>query len=251
MAILSRWTPVLTRTELPGDPADRQSRYLEAAVHGVLVASIYAPNGNPQPGPKFDNKLDWLERLTAHAAVLLTTGRPLCWRATPTSCRRIWTSIRRNPGIATPCCSRKAAPLISASCRRGGPTPSGRSIPRSRCTRYPKEPMYTFWDAKRNRWESDTCLRLVHILISPALRERLQEIGVDRETRAKEGASDHAPVWAKLRDPTRSRTVPSRNAGTPAPPTLMSRLEAASRPPTKRPGGQACLERRVRRSRRS
>ena len=85
---------------------------------------------------------------------------------------------------------------------------------------HPKEPMYTFWDYKRNRWERDAGLRLDHILLSPALKERLQDVGVDRETRAKEGASDHAPVWAKLGDPTRRRAVPSRIATAPAAPTL-------------------------------
>ena len=77
MAILARWAPVVTRANLPGDDGDRQCRYLEAAVNGVLVASIYAPNGNPQPGPKFDSKLAWLKRLKAHAAELYATGAPV------------------------------------------------------------------------------------------------------------------------------------------------------------------------------
>src|SRR6185437_7068350 len=78
VAILARdCEPVLTRTELPGDPADRQSRYIEAAVNGVLIASLYAPNGNPQPGPKFDYKLAWMERLATHAASLYETGVPV------------------------------------------------------------------------------------------------------------------------------------------------------------------------------
>jgi exodeoxyribonuclease-3 len=77
VAILARWTPVVTRVDLLGDVSDGQCRYLEAAVNGVLVASIYAPNGNPQPGPKFDYKLAWLKRLNAHAADLYATGAPV------------------------------------------------------------------------------------------------------------------------------------------------------------------------------
>jgi exodeoxyribonuclease III len=117
VAILARWAPVVTRTDLPGDAADGQCRYLEAAVNGVLVASIYAPNGNPQPGPKFDSKLAWLKRLNAHALNSTRLERPWCWREITTLCRPISTSIRRGPGIATPCCSRRAAPRISAFSR--------------------------------------------------------------------------------------------------------------------------------------
>ena len=97
---------------------------------------------------------------------------------------------------------------------------------------HPKEPMYTFWDYKRKRWERDAGLRLDHILLSPALVSRLEAVGVDRETRAKEGASDHAPVWAKLRDPARRRAVPSRKAGAPATaaPTISTKSEGATRP---------------------
>lgn len=110
VAILARWAPVVTRVDLPGDTSDGQCRYLEAAVNGVLVASIYAPNGNPQPGPKYDYKLAWLERLNAHGAENSTRPeRPWCWRETTTSCRPISTSIRRRPGIATPCCSHRVA----------------------------------------------------------------------------------------------------------------------------------------------
>src|SRR6185312_9973823 len=78
VAILARGKePILTRTALPGDAGDTQSRYIEAAIDGVLVCCLYLPNGNPQPGPKFDYKLRWFERLTAHAAELLATGAPV------------------------------------------------------------------------------------------------------------------------------------------------------------------------------
>jgi exodeoxyribonuclease-3 len=91
VAILARWTPIVTRLELPGDATDRQSRYLESAINGVIVASIYAPNGNPQPGPKFEYKLAWLKRLAAHAADLYASGAPVVLGAITTSSRQIWT----------------------------------------------------------------------------------------------------------------------------------------------------------------
>jgi exodeoxyribonuclease-3 len=182
VAILARWAPVLTRVELPGDATDKQSRYLEAAINGLVVASIYAPNGNPQPGPKFDYKLAWLKRLTAHAADLYASGAPVVlagdYNVVPT-------------GIVTRCCSPRAAPPISVFCPKAGPTPSGRCIPESRC---------------------DGGLRLDHVLLSstlmgaPARRRRRPAHG------GVEGASDHAPVWVKLRDVSDSRGVPLRRA---------------------------------------
>ncbi len=78
VAILARGaTPVITRRALPGDPDDLHARYIEAAVNGVLIASIYLPNGNPQPGPKFEYKLAWFDRLIAHAAELMAAGVPV------------------------------------------------------------------------------------------------------------------------------------------------------------------------------
>ncbi len=230
VAILSRWTPVLTRMELPGDAEDSQSRYLEAAVNGVLVASIYAPNGNPQPGPKFDYKLAWLERLTAHAADLLATGAPIVLagdtNVVPTDLDIYPTKSWDRDALLQPESRAAYQRLVSQ-----GWTDAVRAL-------HPKEPMYTFWDYKRNRWERDAGLRLDHILLSPALTERLQGVGVDRETRAKEGASDHAPVWAKLRDPTRRRALASRNATAPAPPAPISLRNSveATRPAVEKAG---------------
>jgi exodeoxyribonuclease III len=205
VAILTRWTPVVTRTELPGDAADRQSRYLEAAVNGVLVASVYAPNGNPQPGPKFDYKLAWLERLTAHAADLLATGAPIVLagdiNVVPTDLDIYPTKSWDRDALLQPESRAAYRRLLSQ-----GWTDAVRAL-------HPQEPMYTFWDYKRNRWERDAGLRLDHILLSPALGERLLGVGVDRETRGKEGASDHAPVWAELSDP----VTPNLGASAPRP----------------------------------
>ena len=204
VAILSRWTPVLTRLELPGDAADRQSRYLEAAVHGVLVASLYAPNGNPQPGPKFDYKLAWLERLRAHAADLLATGAPVVlagdYNVVPGDLDIYRTKSWDRDALLQPESRAAYGRLLSQ-----GWTDAVRAL-------HPEEPMYTFWDYKRNRWERDGGLRIDHILLSPALMNRLQDVGVDRETRGKEGASDHAPVWVNIRDPAKQNRLPAATA---------------------------------------
>jgi exodeoxyribonuclease III len=192
VAILARWTPVLTREELPGDPDDRQSRYLEAAVNGVLVASIYAPNGNPRPGPKFDYKLAWLRRLATHAAELYVSGAPVVlagdYNVVPTDLDIYPTKSWDQDALLQPE-SRAAYQHVLSQ----GWTDAIRAL-------HPKTPMYTFWDYMRNRWERDGGLRLDHILLNSALTQRLQDAGVDRHVRGLEGASDHAPVWVKLRD---------------------------------------------------
>ena len=204
VAILARWAPVVTRMDLPGDTPDGQCRDLEAAVNGVLVASIYAPNGNPQPGPKFDYKLAWLKRLHAHAAELYATGAPVVlagdYNVVPTDLDMYSTkSWDRNAPLQPE--SRAAYQRLLAQ----GWTDAIRAL-------HPKEPMYTFWDYMRNRWERDGGLRLDHILLSSTLTERLQSAGVDRQTRGIQDASDHAPVWVRLRDGPDRGDVPLRKA---------------------------------------
>jgi exodeoxyribonuclease-3 len=218
VAILARWAPILTRLELPGDAADGQSRYLEAAVNGVLVASIYAPNGNPQPGPKFDYKLAWLKRLAAHAADLYSTGAPVVlagdYNVVPTDLDIYPTRSWDRDALLQPA-SRAAYQRVLSQ----GWTDAIRAL-------HPKEPMYTFWDYMRKRWERDGGLRLDHLLLSPALKKRLQDAGVDRQTRGMEGASDHAPVWMKLRDSTNLPSAPGRQ-------TSGRRRTAAAKAPRK------------------
>src|SRR5271156_1969388 len=190
--------------DLPGDTPDGQCRYLEAAVNGLLVASIYAPNGNPRPGPKFDYKLAWLKRLNAHAAELYATGAPVVlagdYNVVPTDLDIYQTKSWDHNALLQPE-SRAAYQRLLAQ----GWTDSIRAL-------HPKEPMYTFWDYKRKRWERDGGLRLDHILLSSALRERLHSAGVDRQTRGMEGASDHAPVWVRLRDGPDRRGAPLRES---------------------------------------
>jgi exodeoxyribonuclease III len=191
VAILSRiGEPVLTRERLPGDASDEQARYIEAAVAGVLVASIYAPNGNPQPGPKFDYKLAWLERLHRHATGLRKSGAPVVlagdFNVAPTDIdiysTRSW----------------DADALVQPESRAAFRRIVGRSWTDALRHMHPRERIYTFWHYQRMRWRRDAGLRLDHLLLSGNLRDRLIDAGVDREARGLEGASDHAPVWIRL-----------------------------------------------------
>ena len=204
VAILARWAPIVTRLELPGDAADRQSRYLEAAINGVVVASIYAPNGNPQPGPKFEYKLAWLRRLSDHAADLYASGTPVIlagdYNVVPTDLDIYPTKSWDRNALLQPESRAAYQRLLSH-----GWSDAVRAL-------HPQEPMYTFWDYNRNRWERDGGLRLDHLLLSPTLMERLQEVSVDRHVRGMEGASDHAPVWLKLREAPSIRRVSTRHS---------------------------------------
>ncbi|RWG39566.1 MAG: exodeoxyribonuclease III, partial [Mesorhizobium sp.] len=183
--------PVLTRDALPGDDADRQARYIEAAVNGIVIACLYAPNGNPQPGPKFTYKLAWHQRFAAHASELFDTGLPVVlagdFNIVPEP-RDIYATRSYDDNALVQPESRAAfAALIDQ-----GWTDALRKV-------FPKEEkLYTFWDYRRNRWPRDAGLRLDHILLSKKLVRKLKGAGIDREVRAEENASDHAPVWVEL-----------------------------------------------------
>ncbi|MGG5889804.1 exodeoxyribonuclease III [Falsiroseomonas sp. HC035] len=192
VAILARGAaPVVTRRDLPGDPKDLQSRYIEAAVGGVLIGCLYAPNGNPQPGPKFAYKLAWLERLIAHAATLQQAGIPIAlagdYNVVPTDADIYPSRSWAKDALLQPESRAAFATLLAQ-----GWTDAIRAG-------HPGGPVYTFWDYKRDRWQRDAGLRIDHILLSPALSERLEAAGVDREVRGWQGASDHAPAWVALR----------------------------------------------------
>jgi exodeoxyribonuclease III len=192
VAILARdRTPILVRDELPGDPEDRQSRYIEAAVGGVLVGCIYLPNGNPQPGPKFDYKLAWFERLIAHAADLLAAGVPAVlagdYNVVPTDLDIYPTKSWSNDALLQPESRAAFRRLLDQ-----GWTDAIRTL-------HPSDPIYTFWHYQRYRWQRNAGLRLDHLLLSPQLAGRLATAGVDRDVRGQEGASDHAPAWITLR----------------------------------------------------
>ncbi|WP_445487874.1 exodeoxyribonuclease III [Rhodopseudomonas sp. RCAM05734] len=199
VAILARGAePVLIRNALPGDPDDEQSRYNEAAVNGVLVGSIYMPNGNPQPGPKFQYKLDWFDRFLDHAASLLFEGIPAVlagdYNVVPTDFDIYSTRSFSDNALLQPEPRAAFAQLIDM-----GWVDGLRSI-------HPDEPMFTFWSYLRNRWPRDAGLRLDHLLLSPAVASRLRDAGVDRDFRGVQNASDHAPAWIKLGRGAASRT---------------------------------------------
>lgn len=193
VAILARGTePVLTQAELPGNPDDKQARYIEAAVNGVLVACLYAPNGNPQPGPKFSYKLDWMQRFLAHAQGLWDTGLPVAligdYNIVPEPRDIYETKSYRDNALVQPESRALFAQLLAQ-----GWTDAIRKT-------YPDETIYTFWDYMRNRWPRNAGLRLDHLLLSKSLARRLTAAGVDRDIRGRDGASDHAPAWISLRD---------------------------------------------------
>jgi exodeoxyribonuclease-3 len=191
VAILARGaTPVPTRDALPGDPGDKQARYIEAAVGGVLIACLYAPNGNPQPGPKFDYKLAWSERLLSHAAELFATGLPVVlagdYNIVPEP-RDIYSTTSYNTNALVQPQAREVFARLLAQ----GWTDALRK-------KHPKETIFTFWDYMRKRWERDAGLRLDHLLLSKPLARKLKAAEVDRWVRGVEGASDHAPVWITI-----------------------------------------------------
>ncbi|MEO6580304.1 MAG: exodeoxyribonuclease III [Sphingomicrobium sp.] len=193
VAILARGcTPTETRRGLPGDPADTHSRYLEAAVNGVLVGCLYVPNGNPRPGPKFDFKLRWLERFQAHAQTLIRMDAPVVlagdYNIIPTEKDAYkperWTE---DALFFTPV--REAFKSLTDA----GWTDALRKI-------YGDETIYTFWDYFRRAFDRDAGLRIDHLLLNAKAEKRLTSAGVDRSARAMEKTSDHAPVWIELKD---------------------------------------------------
>ncbi|AUC96651.1 MULTISPECIES: exodeoxyribonuclease III [Bradyrhizobium] len=192
VAILARKTePVLIRTALPGDAADHEARYIEAAVRGIVVTSLYLPNGNPQPGPKFDYKLAWFKRLRAHAAKLLKQDVPVVLAGDY--------NVAPTPFDIYPTRSWDKDALIQPKSRAAFKALVDQGWCDAIRTLHPDDQMFTFWDYKRQRWPRDAGLRLDHLLLSPQVAPRLAKAGVDRDIRGEEGASDHAPAWVVLR----------------------------------------------------
>lgn len=212
VAILARGHELIeTRRGLPGDDEDTQSRYLEAAVNGILVGCLYLPNGNPKPGPKYDYKLAWFERLAAHSKTLLASKHPVAligdFNVIPTDLDVYKPSSWTDDALMSPAAQKMFAKLVSH-----GWTDAVRKL-------HPDERIYTFWDYWRNAWGRNAGLRIDHALLSPALAPRLTGCGVDLEFRGRAGASDHAPLWVTLkaagapaRKPTAKRPAAKRSA---------------------------------------
>jgi len=194
VAILARGAdPVEVGRALPGDPDDLHSRYLEANAHGLLVGCLYLPNGNPAPGPKFDYKLRWLDRLLVHAAGLVSRDSPVIlagdYNIIPTE-RDVYKPERWVDDALFRVEVREAFARLT----KQGWVDAVRSL-------HPDAQIYTFWDYFRNAFGRDAGLRIDHLLLNPAAAPRLIDAGVDRNVRGWEKASDHAPTWVELRDP--------------------------------------------------
>ena len=225
VALLSRtFEPIEIRRTLPGDPQDKQARFIEAAVAGIAVVGLYLPNGNPWPGPKFDYKLAWFERLIEHAQSLIATGNPIVlagdFNVVPTD----------ELDIYSPASWKKNA-LLQPEAREAYRRLVAQGWTDALRARFPAERVFTFWDYLRNHWQRDTGLRIDHILLSPALR--LLDAGVDRQVRGNAEPSDHAPVWVEV-EPSKAPAAKRARAAMPATP--------AAKRATKRPAASATVE---------
>jgi len=192
VAILARGIdPVETRRGLPEDPDDSHSRYLEANVNGITVGSLYLPNGNPQPGPKFEYKLKWFERLIRHAAPFSQTTQPVIlagdYNVVPTDFDIYNPRSWRDDALLQPetrdCYQRLLSQGWGDAIRE----------------KFPKEPIYTFWDYFRRHFETNSGLRIDHLLLNPTVKTRLINAGVDTWVRGRPNASDHAPTWVEVK----------------------------------------------------
>jgi exodeoxyribonuclease-3 len=192
LAPLEAGPPQLRRTGLPGDPDDTHSRYIEAEVQGVVIGSLYLPNGNPVGTEKFAYKLAWMERLRAHSRELLDEEKPVVlagdWNVIPTDSHDDVFSVRAMAHDAL------MQPESRAAFRRilhSGWTDAIRA-------RHPDGAVYTFWDYTAGCWQRDAGFRIDHLLLSPQAADRMLDAGVDKSHRGREKASDHAPTWVRL-----------------------------------------------------
>ncbi len=193
VAILSKdKEPILTRRGLPGDPDDSHSRYIEAAIDGMVIGCLYLPNGNPAPGPKFEYKLRWLSRLNTYAAELLDLNVPVIlagdYNVIATE-RDVYKPERWVDDALFRIEVRDAYRQLVEQ----GWADALRDL-------HPQARIYTFWDYFRNAYGRNAGLRLDHFLLSPAVAKRLRRADVDKEVRGWEHTSDHAPVWIELSD---------------------------------------------------
>ena len=193
VAILSRVGEISEiRRALPGDPEDMHSRYIEAIINNIVIGCLYLPNGNPWPGPKFDYKLKWFKRLTAHAKKLLDQKAPVAligdFNVMPTELDVYKPERWVNDALFRIEIRDAYKKLVEQ-----GWTDAIRKL-------YPKEKIYTFWDYFRNAYQRDAGLRIDHFLLNPQLKRKLVNAGVDKHVRGWEKTSDHAPVWIELKD---------------------------------------------------
>jgi exodeoxyribonuclease-3 len=192
VAILGRGVePVEVRRGLPQRANDPQARYIEGAVGGILIGCLYAPNGNPQPGPKFDYKLAWLDDLISHGSALLASAAPVVltgdYNVVPTPADIYPTTSYDKDALVQPASRAAFARLLDQ-----GWTDAIRKL-------HPEATIYTYWDYMRKRWERNAGLRIDHLLLNAEAAKQLVDAGVDKAVRGRTGASDHAPTWVELR----------------------------------------------------
>lgn len=193
VAILARGLEIqeISRV-LPGDDEDVHSRYLEAEIEDIVVGCLYLPNGNPAPGPKFDYKLSWFDRLIAHAEGLVKSKKPVVlagdYNVIPTD-----KDVYKPERWVDDALFREESKLAFRNLSAQGWTDALRKL-------YPEETIYTFWDYFRNAYGRNAGLRIDHLLLNPILSKKLIDAGVDKEVRGWEKTSDHAPTWIKLKN---------------------------------------------------
>jgi exodeoxyribonuclease-3 len=190
VAILSRFPLADVSRGLAGDASDEQARWIEAKVEGVRFVSLYLPNGNPAPGPKFDYKLSWMERLRRRAAELLATEEPVVLAGDYNVCPTDADVARPKDMAEDALCLPQSRGAFRALTTQGW-TDAIRA-------RFPAEEIYTYWDYQAGAWAKNWGLRIDHLLLSPAAADRMVATGVDRDVRAREKASDHVPAWVEL-----------------------------------------------------
>jgi exodeoxyribonuclease III len=177
---------------LPGDPEDLQSRYIEAMVNGILICCLYLPNGNPAPGPKFDYKMAWLERLIIKARKLIKLQTPVIllgdYNVVPTDLDAYKPERWVKDAVFFPEAKAAYKRLL-----KQGWTDAIRKL-------YPEQKIFTYWDYFRNAFARDAGIRMDHILLNPALKNKLLKGAVDRHVRSWEKTSDHAPVWVEIKE---------------------------------------------------
>jgi len=176
----------------PKEGEGEQARYLEAEVNGVRICNLYMPNGNPHPGPKFDYKLAWMERLRARCREHLAADVPAVvlgdFNVIPED-TDVWAVKAMEDDALMQAESRDAYARMLAD----GWTDALRTL-------NPRGGVWTYWDYQAGAWQRDHGFRIDHLLLSPDCADRLVAAGVDKEHRGREKASDHAPVWVGLRD---------------------------------------------------
>ncbi len=194
VAILSKRPLEDVNRGLPGDDSDEQARWIEATVVGdkaaVRICGLYLPNGNPAPGPKYDYKLAWMERLRDRARSLLADEMPALMAGD-------YNVIPQDEDAARPEAWKTDALALPDS-RRAFRRILNLGFTEAIHTRMPQPGHFTFWDYQAGAWDRNDGIRIDHFLLTPQCADLMTDCGIDREVRGREKPSDHVPVWVTL-----------------------------------------------------